>query len=262
MRFRHSVLVVGMLWAWASPAWGQIMLYNQNFENPTGFVNDGGDVNIFRTVNQNYGNQPPGFQFAQANTVETLLITGTQAFGTGFSDPQQLGGNHCLGLLASFENDLLGLSFNVQGNNFLNFFLDVSSIDLDRWGGPFNPLSGAVPTFEIRLFDNPSGAPSTSGNGVLLDSAQITGAPSASRSSFNWTQHAMSLDASASTNDNVTLRIDLLSSGNTGYAAMDNFVIIASNVTVPEPGALVMLGMVAAGALVYVWRFRLRRLGT
>lgn len=258
MRFRHSVLVVGMLWAWASPAWGQIMLYNQNFENPTGFVNDGGDVNIFRTVNQNYGNQPPGFQFAQANTVETLLITGTQAFGTGYSDPQQLGGNYCLGMLATFQNDLLGLSFNVQGNNFLNFFLDISSIDLDRWSGPFNPPSGAVPSFIIRLYDNPSGVPGTNGNGVLLDSVQITGAASASRSSFNWTQHAVSPNANASTNDNVTLQIDLLGTDNTGYAAMDNFLILASNVTVPEPGTLALLGMVGVGVAGYAWRYRRR----
>jgi hypothetical protein len=29
-----------------------VVLYDQDFENPSGFVNDGGDVNIFRTVNQ------------------------------------------------------------------------------------------------------------------------------------------------------------------------------------------------------------------
>lgn len=56
-----------------------VTLYDQNFESPTGFVNDGGDVNIFRTINQLYGGQPAGFQFAQANTVETLLVGGTQA---------------------------------------------------------------------------------------------------------------------------------------------------------------------------------------
>ncbi len=50
------------------------VLYVQTFENPTGFVNDGGDVNIFRSVNQLYGNQPAGFTFAQQNTVETLRV--------------------------------------------------------------------------------------------------------------------------------------------------------------------------------------------
>jgi len=38
---------------------------------------DGVDVNIFRTVNDNFGDQPPGFSFTQAFTVETLNITGS-----------------------------------------------------------------------------------------------------------------------------------------------------------------------------------------
>lgn len=53
-----------------------LVLYDQDFENPAGFVNNGGDVNIFRSVNTLYGNQPSGFTFAQAFTVETLLING------------------------------------------------------------------------------------------------------------------------------------------------------------------------------------------
>lgn len=126
-----------------------VVLYDQNFESPAGFVNDGGDVNIFRTVNQLYGNQPAGFTFAQNFTVETLLITGTQAFGTGYSDPAGTGGNYALGLLSSAENDLLGLSFNVGANQFLNFRLNISSIDLSVFGGPFVPATGAAPVFEF-----------------------------------------------------------------------------------------------------------------
>ena len=154
------------------------LLYDQDFESPTGFVNDGGDVNIFRTVNQLYGNQPPGFTFAQAFTVETLLITGTQAFGTGYSDPSGIGGNYALGMLGTVQNDLLGLAFNVGSDDFLNYRLDISSIDLSVFSGPFNPVGGMVPVFEFTLFDNPSGATGT-GSGVILDSQQASGTASA-----------------------------------------------------------------------------------
>lgn len=33
-----------------------VVLYDQDFENPANYHNDGADVNIFRTVNQNYAN--------------------------------------------------------------------------------------------------------------------------------------------------------------------------------------------------------------
>jgi hypothetical protein len=239
----------------AAPAHAQILLYNQNFENPVGFVNDGGDINIFRTVNQLYGNQPPGFTFAQANTVETLFLRGNQAFGTGYSDPAGIGGNYALGMLSGLasENDQLGLSFNVQGQNFLNFRLNISSIDLDRFGGPFNS-PGVVPVFEIALFDNPSGATGLSGNGTLLDSEQVTGVASPLRTLFNWTEHTVALDASGSTNGNVTVRIDLLGTQGSRYAALDNFLIVASNTpgdvggaAVPEPASVAVLGVGLVG---------------
>jgi len=70
------------------------LLYQQDFESPVNFVNDGGDFNIFRTVNQLYGNQPAGFAFAQNFTVETLRIGGMQAFRQGYKDPQGVGGTY------------------------------------------------------------------------------------------------------------------------------------------------------------------------
>lgn len=223
------------------------ILYNQSFENPTGFVNDGGDVNIFRTVNQLYGGQPVGFQFAQNFTVETLLVGGTQAWGTGFLDPQGRAGSYALGMLSDTQNDLLGLSFNVGSFNYLNFQLDISSIDLDRWGGPFVPTGGLVPTFRLSLYDNPSGAVGL-GAGTLLDFIDITGLLSPQKNTFNWSNHIIALDAASNTNGNVILRIDLL---NGGYAAMDNFRIAASDTprdvngstSVPEPGSMALLGL-------------------
>ena len=241
----------------ASPAKATFILYDQNFENPTGFVNDGGDINIFRTVNQLYGNQPPGFTFAQNFTVETLLITGNRAFGTGYSDPQGIGGNYALGMLSTLQNDFLSLSFNVQGQAFLNFRLNISSIDLDRFSGPFNS-TGAVPVFELTLFDNPSGATGLSGNGTILDVERITGVASSSHTVFNWTEHTLALDARGSTNGNVTIRIDLLNTQGSGYAAMDNFRIAASNTPgdvgdtnpVPAPASITLLGIGLAVMLV------------
>lgn len=236
-----------------------VVLYDQDFENPTGFVNDGGDVNIFRTVNQLYGGQPAGFMFAQANTVETLLVGGTQAWGTGFLDPQARAGRHVVGMLSDRQNDLLGLSFNVGAYRFLNFQLDVSSIDLDRWGGPFVPAGGVVPQFRISLYDNPGGAIGL-GGGTLLDSVDIAGLLSPSRNTFNWLNHTLALDATGNTNGNVTMVIDLLSGG---YAAMDNFRIAASDTagdvgTVPEPGTLALALLAGAGLVAGSRRRRAR----
>jgi hypothetical protein len=246
-----------VVFAMTGPATASVVLYNQNFENPSGFVNDSSDVNIVRSINQLYGGQPSGFTFAQDFTVETLLITGNKAFGTGYSDPQRIGGNYTLGMLSTANNDLLGLSFNVQGKEFLNFRLNISSIDLSAFGGPFNQSLSAVPVFVITLFDNPSGSTTLSGNGTVLDFAQITGIASTSRSQFNWTEHTIALNASGSATGNVTVRIDLLNTLGSGYAAFDNFLIVASDTpgdvetpAVPEPASIVLSGVGLAALLV------------
>jgi len=236
MRFLPGLTLV--LTLLASDLQASTVLYVQTFENPTGFVNDGGDVNIYRTVNQLYGNQPPGFTFAQANTVETLLVGGSQAWGTGLLDPQGIAGRYALGMLSNVQDDLLGLSFDIGQFRYLNFRLDISSIDINSWGGPFN---STAPTFRFTLFDNPSGATGL-GAGTILSTVDVTGTSSL-RNTFNWTNQVVGLDAAGNTNGKVTLRIDLLSGG---YAAMDNFVIAASDrigdvPAVPEPSAWISL---------------------
>ena len=130
------------------------ILYKQDFEHPIGFVNDGGDINISRSVNQLYSNQPPGFVFSQAATVETIHVGGTEAFGIGYKDPQGIAGAYVLGIQSLLENDLLGLAFNVGAFRFLNFRLDISSIDLDRFSAPFVPPGGSAPMFRFSLYDN------------------------------------------------------------------------------------------------------------
>lgn len=230
----------------ATPALGATVLYMQNFENPVGFVNDGGDINIFRSINALYANQPAGFTFAQNFTTETLLIGGTQAFGVGYTDPQGIGGRYTPAQLEGPANDdRLGLAFNVGAFRFLNFQLDISSIDLDRFSGPFVAAGGEAPVFRIQLFDNPSGAPGVTGP-TLLAFADITGAVAPVKTVFNWTNHIVALDATGNTNGNVLVVIDVLDGG---YAAFDNFRVVAADVPgdVPAPGVLALLGLGLAG---------------
>ncbi len=240
-----SNLLIAALVAATSGAHAQTTLYSQNFEAPVNFVDDGGDINIFRTVNQLYGNQPAGFTFAQPYTDETLRVGGNEAFGTGYKDPQHVAGNYVVAMLSDAQNDLLSMSFSVGNFQFLNFGLDISSIDLDRFGGPFVPAGGAAPVFRFSLYDNPTGVTGLSGNGVLLDSATATGVAAANKYTFDWMHETLGLDATGSTNGNVTLQIDLLSGG---YAAMDNFVVVASDEkgvipTIPEPGSWALMGL-------------------
>lgn len=220
-----------------------VVLYDQDFENPAAFVNDGGDVNIFNSVNTLYSNQPPGFVFTQTFTVETLFINGTQAFGTGYSDPSGIGGNYALGMLSNRQDDRLGLAFDVGTNDFLNVFMDISSIDLSVFGGPFVP-PGAAPEFQFTLFDNPGGAPGI-GGGTVLSSLQAT-ATASPQSVFDWTGVVLPLSAIGNTDGNVILQIDLLTGG---YAAMDNFFIEASETpaVIPVPAAVWLFGTALIG---------------
>jgi hypothetical protein len=237
-------------------AQASVLLYSQNFDNPNTFVNYAwgsvpvSDVDPYTTVNGAYGNQPVGFSFGQAWTVETLLVGGTGAWGgQGFKDPSGTGGKYVLGMLSSVQNDLLGLSFNTQGFRYLNFRFDFSPIDLNTWSGLFN--SGKVaPSFRVSLIDNPSGATGL-GTGAVLGFQDFVGLAPDNGYTFKWTNGVAALDALNSTNGNVTIRIDMLTGG---YGAIDNFVVNASDKigdvpAIPEPGtyAMMALGLAAVG---------------
>ena len=249
MRFIAPLMAAAVV-LWPAPALADVLLYSQDFEHPDNFVNDGGDINIFRTINQLYHDQPAGFVFSQTFTTETLLIGGTQAFGQGYKDPDGRGGQFVVSQLSDRQDDRLGLAFNVGSFKFLNLKIDISGIDLDRFGGPFVPPGGAAPVYRFRLFDNPSGAPGV-GSGSELDFFDATAPFNTSKNTFDWTQVVNGLDASGSTNGNVILQIDVLSGG---YAAFDNIRVTAADVRagVPEPRlwATMLAGFGLLGATV------------
>jgi hypothetical protein len=252
--FKAALILTGALSASSQAA---TILYSQGFEAPVGWVQGFYTDVSDRPVNSLYANQPTGFVFAQAFTVETVWITGGNAFGTGYSDPTGRGGNYALGMLSSVQDDLLAMSFDVGSLAFLNFQFDVSRLAL----APGGQFANAAPSVRVRLFDNPSGAANLSGNGTVLSSATLAGADSPSNNLLTWTTLLAGLDASASTNGRVTLQIDFLAGG---YSVLDNFLIAASNTVgdvtpggppvtppvtppvsppngVPEPGTIALL---------------------
>ena len=180
-------------------------------------------MSIFRTVNDNFDDQPPGVSFTQAFTVETLNITGSArssgsaAFGTGYSDPDARGGNFAPGMLSNIQNDRLNPRFDIGDLPFFNLGIDVSSIDLSSWSGPFTPPTGIEPEFQFTLYDVTTRA--------VLDRYTLTGTAS-DRAVFDWTSAAFAFDTAGKNGGGVDLEIDLLSGG---YAALDNFLITASD---------------------------------
>lgn len=217
------------------------ILFAEDFDTPVGYFGTrlSGDLSG-QTVNSLHGTS-----FQNSFTVETLRIAG----GTTFSDPSGTGGAYALGMLSSAQNDLVSAVFDVQSFDFLNLNIDISAIDLDCCGGAFNPTASLVPKFEFRLYDAPTGSFNLFAPGTLLDSSTIIGTAS-DRTTFEWTNHTVALDASGSTDGNVALVIDLLQGG---YASFDNLIIASSNdsgggLSVPEPATSVLiLGLSLAG---------------
>ena len=212
-----------------------ITLFDQDFEAPVGFVNgygSGYDDLSQQPVNDLYGNQPAGFSFTQQATVETLQLDGDQAFGTGYDDPTGQGASYALGMQQRIEDDRLSLTFAVGDFDFFNLQFDMSNIGIS--GGIGSPFAEETvePTVNLSVFDggwdfgqNFANTPYAAYFPAPLAADTHTGTASA-LSVLDWTTYTGAFDVSGNTTGTVTLQFDL---ANTGYIALDNFLITASD---------------------------------
>ena len=240
-------LLASCLSIYSCSALSAVILYDQNFETlNTAFISSavGYDDLSQQTANTLYGGQPAGFNFFQTFTVETLNITGGNAFGgTGYTDSSGQGGNYTLSMLSDVQNDLLGLTFKVGSFQYLNFSMDFSSIGVTGFNGPsLSPSVSDIPKFSLSLKDG------VGLSGTTLDSIIVSGTAS-EQDVFDWTTALVGLDTTGNTNGDVTLVIDLLEGK---YAAMDNFLITSSDtqldfVQVPEPSIIALFGLGLVG---------------
>ena len=209
-----------------------VVLYDQDFEDPNSWVACCRSDVSAQAVNDNYGNQPPGFTFGNTNTVEAINVTdsvnpgGDRQFDTigGYTGDLSQSGDFVIGMLSTRQNDLLGLTFDALTFDFLNVQIDLTNLDLECCGAPFHSGSfDTTPDFQFSLYEDAGG--SGVGTGTLLD--QKVFSPDASaRNVIDFSTFTFGLDASGSTDGIVTLQIDLLSGG---YAAFDNLRIAVSD---------------------------------
>jgi hypothetical protein len=193
-----------------------VVLYSNDFESPNVAleINCGNSLDI-RGIDFLYGSED--FVYHQTNTVEAVVVDDNLSI---YSDPEGKGGTAALGMLATANNDLLALTLDRQGFEFLNVGFDLSSIDISGCGGPFGV---AVPVMQVSLLDSPTGTFDFSQ--TVLDTETVTGEAAPDQWTFHWTFHIASLDASGATDDFVSIVFDLTQSG---YAAFDNLSIVAA----------------------------------
>lgn len=208
------------------PTHGQtVLLFGNDFSAPaqTPVPNCGPDLDV-TLLNTLWGGTGTGTGggglWDQINTVETILINGP---GNTYTDAEAIGGDYCLSMLSTVQDDRAALTLNSQGLPFVNLYMDISAIDVVACGGPFGI---AQPTFHVTVYDAPGAYFNFIAPGAILDQDTIAGnEPGADPYTFTWAHVSSGFDVSGSTDGWVTVVLDLLTSG---YAAFDNIEINAS----------------------------------
>jgi hypothetical protein len=201
------------------PAQTTIVLYSNDFETPNTplSVNCGNSLDI-RGINFLYGT--PGFTYQQVFTVEGIVVDDPSNL---YTDPSGIGGRYALGMLTNVQNDMLALTFDAMGRDFVNVGFHLSAIDVSGCGGPFGVNN---PIMQVSLYDTPNGTFTFGAPGTLLAQGTATTTVAPAQYTFAWQYVTVGLDASAATVGPVTIVFDLLQSG---YAAFDNLSIVASS---------------------------------
>lgn len=210
----------------------QVTLYDNHFESPNippvpncGPDLDATDLNTLWSGTA--GGTGGGGSFQQVNTVETILITGPNE---QYSDPSGIGGDYCISMLSTAQDDKASVTLNSQMLPFCIISFDISAIDLPSCGGPFGV---DTPVMNIKIYDSLDGVFNINSPGTLLDEDTITGtAPGTTSYTFNWVSRLASMDIDEATDGNITVVFDLWRSG---YAAIDNLLIVSSLTGIGTP---------------------------
>jgi hypothetical protein len=198
----------------------EITLYENDFEDPNQPVSVSCGNSLDQAgVNATYGK--PGYGFIEQYSIETVVLHDPAGKYSGQSN---LNGDYALGMLGVAQDDKLAFRFDIQGQQFLNVAMDVSSIDVDGCGGPFDV---ETPKFKVSLLDDSDRE--FDWDSEKLDEKALEGEASSSPWTFHWTRGTVALDAGKATNGNVIVVFDLVSAG---YAVFDNLKITASKLAV------------------------------
>ena len=207
-----------------------VLLYKNSFESPISapVPNCGPDLDA-TLVNTLWGGTGEGTGgggfFQQINTVETILIKGPDG---QYTDPSGLGGNYCLSMLSTAEDDKAALTLNSEMLPFANITFLMSPIDIASCGGPFGVDTAVM---KMTVYDSPGGVFDFFSPGTMLDETIVEGgAPDPNVYVFNWKLCSTSLDIDGSVDGYITIVFDLLQSG---YAAIDSIEISSSVTAIP-----------------------------
>jgi hypothetical protein len=193
-----------------------LILYANDFETPNQPISVSCGNSLDQAgINPNYGR--PGFGFVEQFTVETVVLRDPPG---KYGNQSSANGKYAVGMLGDVQDDRLALRLDVQGQQFINVSMDVSSIDVDGCGGPFGFES---PVFKVTLLDSPKGVFDWSAK--KLDEKLARGEPARDAWTFEWSRATLALDASQASDGNVSVVFDLVSKG---YAVFDNLEISAS----------------------------------